>query len=138
MPPTRLPALLEIMRVPVISTAHMPGTHALATLDCGKLLWEYGGIICVSPDNIHEQPEWLAPVAEWALLHGFYWVRFDGDADPVPGLPTYDWSDQPEDRFPVIGTCDLCQAEVQLHPRHGHFCTACHTGGGPYTPTNTK
>ena len=79
-----------IMRVPVISTAHMPYYDALEKLDCVKALTQEGGFVWVGEDL--EEDHWLKPIAAWLLAHGFdHWVRFDADADTVDGLPTFEW-----------------------------------------------
>lgn len=77
------------MRVPVISTAHLPGSDAIVDLgvlyaayDCGYFVWMDGTI---------EAP-WFVAIREWADQQtNDGWVRFDNDADPVPELPTYNW-----------------------------------------------
>ena len=77
------------MRVPVISTAHLPGSDAIVDLgvlyaayDCGYFVWMDGTI---------EAP-WFVAIREWADQQtNDGWVRFDTDADPVPELPTYNW-----------------------------------------------
>lgn len=95
---------LWVMRVPVISTAHLPTLDALDR-------WEFtpkalvsldGGGFLLVPDvyveDILEEGHWMEPIQDWLLKHGYdwltstVWIRFDRDADVIEGLPTFPWA----------------------------------------------
>lgn len=94
--------------IPVISIAHLtegeasrsPRTWPTTTFehpDYGYIVHIGSFSYCwkaaeVSP--YHAGPEdWpgLMAVAAWAEGRGYDWVRFDRDADTVPGLPRWEW-----------------------------------------------
>ena len=96
---------LEVLRVPVISTAHL--TREVAGIleskgndnpwvPCAE--WEYGFFLYLEdPEAREEESEaditCLYAIRDWLREQGFKdcWVRLDCDADKVEGLPTYDW-----------------------------------------------
>lgn len=79
------------MTIPVISTRHMPGTDALAHHKETPVAHYPEGCFLYLPEKSANE-HWLNPIIEWAQSRGFDgWIRFDADADPVPGLPTYEW-----------------------------------------------
>ena len=80
---------IEIMTVPVISTAHLPSSTAVEDLGVIHAKYAYGYFVWMD-ESEHEH--WYATIREWAEAHAPYgWVRFDCDADPVPELTTYNW-----------------------------------------------
>ncbi len=89
---------LEIMRVLVLSTAHLSqdegATHA-SDWPAYTLEGEYGFISYVADFNEGDAQweDWpgLQACAKLAREHGLEWVRFDRDAEEIEGLPTYDW-----------------------------------------------
>lgn len=79
-----------VMTVVVISTLHMPGPNPVVPETL--VFREYDGGLMVYiedllPCETQEGGEWLLEVAK--ALPGCKWVRFDIDADEVPGLKTY-------------------------------------------------
>ena len=88
-----------VMHVPVISTAHMPGTMALRLLaergtPCAIITDENGFVYL--PYDPFEDAMWTVPIRAWLKKHfgdDADWVRFDCDADTIDGLPTFDWSE---------------------------------------------
>lgn len=97
---------MEIITMPVISTGHItlevcrrleagPGQTRLW---CPVAMYEGYGLFlyldepsdCTDADPV---PDCLMAIANWLKAQGFRdcWVRLDRDADPVPGLPYYDW-----------------------------------------------
>jgi len=57
---------------------------------------DYGWFVHVPavPDPRHEQiPPDLNACMAMARAEGCTWLMFDRDADPVEGLPTYDWEE---------------------------------------------
>lgn len=87
-----------IMKVPVISTAHLRlETFRLLEFasDWFTATYDEGGGLFIWVDeyaDLDEAPEDLRIVMKWAREAGFDWLRFDNCGDDVPGLPTYDWS----------------------------------------------
>ena len=80
---------IEIMTIPVISTAHLPSDTAVADLGILHAAYDYGYFVWMDPDN---DTAWFVKIREWSLEHTMGgWVRFDCDADPVPELTTYNW-----------------------------------------------
>lgn len=85
------------MQVPVISTAHMPGSDP----DFGS---EYVWTPVIDPGHItfmvliedldEGSPEWLVKLNEAMRNKGFapHWIRFDQDAPIIEGLPTFEWN----------------------------------------------
>lgn len=53
----------------------------------------YGWWVRVNPDRADQSkvPADLLGVISFAHQHGCEWVMFDCDADPIEGLPFYDW-----------------------------------------------
>jgi hypothetical protein len=54
----------------------------------------FGWWVRVSPelvDTPKKTPADLLAVIDFARSQGCEWIMFDRDADPIPGLPTYDW-----------------------------------------------
>lgn len=82
---------LFVLRVPVISTAHLPGPNSV--VDAGVLYAPYdnGWFVFIEDEPDDEHPEWYSPVHTWAQERGFYWVRFDCDGDIVDELEKYEW-----------------------------------------------
>jgi hypothetical protein len=84
------------MRIPVLSTAHMPDSAALDKLmqyDTEAVaLYDGGGFVKLRPHAAYlDEFKWLAPIAFWAECNVFEWVRFDADGEEVLGLEVYDW-----------------------------------------------
>lgn len=80
----------DVITVPIISTAHMPGENALTVLkDSGivpVMLFEYGGMLYVDYTDV----PWVKTIAE-SLDVPDGWVRFDSCGPAIPGIPVYDW-----------------------------------------------
>ncbi len=55
----------------------------------------YGTWVWVRPvDEMQELPEkfpYLAAIMALAREHGCTWINFDQDADPLEGMPRFDW-----------------------------------------------
>lgn len=91
-----------VMRVPVISTAHitpavgqelhelLPGEEFYDTPCMGGA---HGSMLyCADTDNLPEDaPQCLRDVLAWARGEGFDWVRLDADGDSIDGLPEFAW-----------------------------------------------
>lgn len=105
-----LPDGVWIMRLPVISTAHVEqATMNLLShdndFDLKVIPYPEGAIISIptcwtddgDPDEIDPDdadnglPTELAACLRWAGSHGFYWLRLDSDGDVIEGLRTFDW-----------------------------------------------
>lgn len=90
---------LEIMRVLVLSTAHLTEGEGRARgedFPCACAEWPSYGFFCYVADideNIPEPDAWpgLYACAKFAASKGLEWVRFDCDADTVDELPQYNW-----------------------------------------------
>lgn len=94
------PALREvklwIMRIPVVSTAHVRQD----TLDKLALAQEFrvidyyeGAFVWVGMQAYSNAPEEMKPLVEW-FSNAFpkeWWIRLDRDGDLIPGLPVYEW-----------------------------------------------
>lgn len=95
---------MEHMEALVISTKHVrkeTGTmldvsDASDVSGFPRFVGCYGWIVFVSePGSVITEdgyPDLLACL-EWARAQGYDWLRFDGDADTVDALPTYEWDD---------------------------------------------
>lgn len=96
---------LEVVRMPVISTAHLTKEVAEILLKQGNdnpwvpcANWEYGHFLYLDDPEAREGEDeaditCLYAIRDWLREQGFTdsWVRLDCDAEPVEGLPTYDW-----------------------------------------------
>lgn len=80
----------DVITVPVISTAHMPGQNALTILKengiAPVMLFEYDGMLYVEYTGV----PWVMAIAE-GLDAPDGWVRFDSCGPVIPGIPVYDW-----------------------------------------------
>lgn len=87
----------------ILSTAHMSESTSRLLTDpnaehpCMVILWPcYGWIVWCDTDLMRDDetdyPDLRACFALAAAM-GCAWVRFDCDADPIPDLPTYTWTD---------------------------------------------
>lgn len=95
---------VEIQHIPVLSTGHMPSSHAPCTLDAPLFdvaEYEHGFFICSNyfsstyddsshaPDDIED---WIKPIAEYMRKHDLGpWLRLDSDGAVVDTLPNYEW-----------------------------------------------
>lgn len=94
---------LELMTVPVISTAHLTqATGVKLTQDGDTNLWtvcapyEHGWFLYMQSDLTaldSDTPPDLLDLFKWAKTDGrnFDYVRLDCDAGAVEGLPLYNW-----------------------------------------------
>ena len=95
-----------VMRVPVISTAHLTEDVACElaeTLPCEDFYGllhagtPFGGFVaCDDPDpppTMEPLPKCLHDCFTWACDEGFEWIRFDAEGDQIGELPVYEWSD---------------------------------------------
>lgn len=98
--------MVELMTLPVISTAHLTKEVAerlSAEGDknpwCPCASWEYGFFIFlggVSDEDAKDLPQCLQDIRGWLIKQGDEeepagWLRLDSIAEEVEGLPTYDW-----------------------------------------------
>jgi hypothetical protein len=92
------PNLIE--RLYAISTAHTPpgAIDSVTIFQTGLVLYpnEYGGLLWVPTEEgwkegLREQDQVFVPILEWAIEHKIHWIKLDGDAPEVDGLPTFDW-----------------------------------------------
>ncbi len=86
-----------VMRVPVLSTAHIKRDtlEKLASEEEYLVLdYEEGAIVRISPrDYSSNPPPEIRHLVKW-FRRAFpkqWWIRFDRDGDEIPGLPVYDW-----------------------------------------------
>jgi len=73
-----------------LSTAHMPCSEP----DFGPyrtISDENTTVLFIGDVQLGYEPEWLAPILEYAIEHGIGIVTFDNFDDVVEGLPTYNW-----------------------------------------------
>ena len=93
-----------VMRVPVISTAHitedvarelaetLPGEDFYGLLNA---VTPFGGFVaCDDPDypsDMPPLPKCLRDCFNWAVDEGFEWIRFDADGDQIGELTVYEW-----------------------------------------------
>lgn len=80
---------LCIMRVPVISTAHLPSAEAVDNTDLLSATYEGGWFVYVEDDPIGSY--WYEPIRIWAKVQDFAWVRFDSYGDVIADLEVYEW-----------------------------------------------
>lgn len=97
---------LEIHHLPVISTQHLTEDVAKQLADAKPqswppcATWPNGFFIFLDDLESHDGPvaqclvdirNWLRGIEDSGAINNARWVRLDGDADPVEGLPVYDW-----------------------------------------------
>jgi len=98
---------LTILRVPVISTAHVSESdmerltdrirstdYPGAAYDEGCWLWiplHEGDGDDMDDDPIYNDLKINVAIVEWARKNQFPYVRLDRDGDEIGDLPTYDW-----------------------------------------------
>lgn len=85
---------LWIMRVPVVSTAHierdtletLASSFRVIETDEGAFVWIGTEIRSNAPAEMKRLIEWFTNEfpEEW-------WIRIDRDGDVIPGLPVYEW-----------------------------------------------
>lgn len=96
-----------VMRVPVISTAHLTENVAreLAETLPGEDFYGFynavtphGGFIACGEEiddgfnsPLIDTPKCLRDCLRWANREGFEWIRFDADGDQVGELTIYEW-----------------------------------------------
>lgn len=83
---------IEVMQVPVLSTAHLPSNEAIEASEL--LIAPYEGGWFVSLDyGIQDDPQWFEPIRDWAIriCPTANWVRFDMDAERTCELKEYEW-----------------------------------------------
>lgn len=81
------------LRVPVISTLHMPGPNAHFDLPTVAYNVEDDLIFARIADwDENDYPDWAEPIAQWAeKLRGYDgWIRFSGVGDVIDELPVYE------------------------------------------------
>ena len=84
---------IETLRVPVISTAHIPTAETIPNGDYLEAPYEGGWFFWIDEDDCDD---WVLPIRAWLNANGFdgeYWVRFDSCGDIVEGLPVYEWEE---------------------------------------------
>lgn len=99
--------MVEIHRVPVISTGHL--TYAVAQQLtrqgddnpwCCCARWDYGYFLYLNdlesapetpPQCLLDIRNWLQSMEQQGLVDNCHWVRLDRDADAADTLPYYDW-----------------------------------------------
>ena len=78
-----------IMEVPVLSTAHLPGSLAIEEL--GILYAKYPEGYFVWLDYTVKEP-WFLTIRDWAERRtNDGWIRFDRDASIHPDLTIFNW-----------------------------------------------
>ncbi len=82
---------LYVMKVPVISTAHLPGPSALEDASLLYAMYMGGWFVYVEEDLEAEAPKWYLDVMQWAADNGYPWVRFDCDGAVIDKLEKYEW-----------------------------------------------
>lgn len=96
---------LEIQRMLVLSTGHIPSGKDLETLNEWSMVvvifHDNGAIVHVpiDPDEAAEcngpdddaVPAWLVPIQLFAKAQECGWVNFDSDGPSVLDLPTWNW-----------------------------------------------
>lgn len=90
---------LEVMQVPVISTAHLDQETARRLTEegnnnlwCTCVEWEHGFFLYID-DLGDDAPQCLRDIKTWLNECGFTdcWVRLDSDAQYADGLTSYSW-----------------------------------------------
>ena len=84
------------MKVPVLSTKHLPGPHALV-LDAKHFSavaeYDCGWFVCWFDDPVVGEPYYISALRSW-LRNNYpneFWVRFDVDGDFVEGLENFEY-----------------------------------------------
>lgn len=88
---------LWVMRVPVLSTAHIKHNTleklASAENEFRVIDYEEGAFVRINPRNFSKVPPEIRRLVKW-FTQAFpkqWWIRLDRDGDVIPGLPVYDW-----------------------------------------------
>lgn len=97
---------LEIHHLPVISTQHLTEEVAAQLTQAGKRSWppcaSWANGFFIFLDDLESNDgqvaqclidirNWMRGLEESGVINNARWIRLDGDADPVEGLPVYDW-----------------------------------------------
>ncbi len=82
---------LYIMRVPVISTAHLPNHEAVGDAEVLSAVYEGGWFVYMEDEYSPDMPDWYRNAWCWAKQQGFSWIRFDADGDYVEKLEKFIW-----------------------------------------------
>jgi hypothetical protein len=89
--------MCEIQRLLVTSTSHVTDPEAQILTHHGYRRDEYGWFFYVGSDEHDALPEivrksrGLFAVILCARVNGCSYVLLDRDAEPLPGVPLYDW-----------------------------------------------
>lgn len=94
---------LTILRVPVISTAHVSEadmerlTDRIRSSDYPGAAYDEGCWLWIplnegdGDDPIYNGLKSILDIVEWARKNQYAYVRIDRDGDEISDLPTYDW-----------------------------------------------
>lgn len=80
-----------VMRVPSLSTAHVPTDFDIHESGGLFAAYDYGFFLFLGEYPDAGEPEWITKLRDWALPQGFGWVRFDCDGDEVEELEKFTW-----------------------------------------------
>ncbi len=83
--------LTVVLRVPIISTAHLPDNESVNGAGIFAASYEGGWFVYMGDELEEDSPKWYREVQRWAKPLGFHWVRFDHDGDVMDCLPEYNW-----------------------------------------------
>jgi len=91
-------AAIETHKMLALSTGHVTPETRDALNDgahCAYQKGDWGWFVPVfDPDDDDRDggaPDDLVAICRYAREQGCSWLMFDCDADPIPGLATYDW-----------------------------------------------
>lgn len=84
---------IEVMSVPVLSTAHLPSNEAIEEAPLLIAPYEGGWFVWIGYDGMENEPPWMPPIQQWAnrICPSCNWVRFDMDADIIHALEKFTW-----------------------------------------------
>lgn len=84
---------IEVMSVPVLSTAHLPSNEAIEEAPLLVAPYEGGWFMYLDRTPPEGEPFWVAPIRDWAkrICPSCDWVRFDMDADIIHALEKFTW-----------------------------------------------
>lgn len=84
---------IEVMQVPVLSTAHLPSNEAIEASELLIAPYEGGWFVWIGYDDMENEPPWMPPVRAWALriCPSAEWLRFDSCGENIYGLEEFVW-----------------------------------------------
>lgn len=84
---------IEVMQVPVLSTAHLPDEYAVHNSTVLNAPYEGGWFVWLGSEPQTIDTPWMEDVRKWAqrISPSCEWVRFESCGDVICELEKYEW-----------------------------------------------